>query len=77
MKQEYHFHKDCKYYPQCTEETITEGKHTFVRFTCPRINRTQKYYPGDIHTIKFSCGLFEPYQDNLLNMISEKEEGIK
>lgn len=73
----YHFHKDCKYYPQCTEEVITEGKHKFDRFTCPRINVTQKYYQGDLHTIKISCSGFEPYQDNLLNMMSENEKGGK
>lgn len=63
----YQFHKDCKYYPQCTETEFRVGKHNYIRFTCPMLERSQKYYPGDLHTIKWPCSKFEPYQDDLFS----------
>lgn len=66
----YHFHKDCKHYHRCTEEAIREGKHKYIRFTCPALRHPQKYYPSDIHTIKCGCEMFEPYQENLLELLS-------
>jgi predicted esterase YcpF (UPF0227 family) len=63
----YHFHRDCKYYSGCKEEAIKEGKHKYIKFTCPALERPQKYYTNDLHTIKFSCLKFEPYQKNLFD----------
>ena len=71
MKDNYHFHKDCKYFSQCTEEIMKEGKQRYVRFTCPAIApQTLKYYLGDVHTIKISCAKFEPYQNNISDFIA-------
>ena len=61
----YHFHKDCKYYPQCTETPVRDGRHECIRFYCPAMNENQMYYKNDLHTIKWECGRFEPYQENL------------
>ena len=58
----YHFHKDCMYYPQCTEELIKEGRQELIKFTCPMLKYPQRYYKGDLHTIKWECSKFEPYQ---------------
>ena len=66
MKDNYHFHKDCKYYPQCTEELVKEGKLERIKFTCPMLKYPVQYFKGDIHTIKWECGQFEPYQPNFL-----------
>lgn len=63
----YHFHKDCKYYPQCTEEIVKKGKQELIKFTCPALKYSQLYYKGDIHTIKWDCLKFEPYQPNFLD----------
>ena len=58
----YHFHKDCKYYSQCTEKLVKRGKQEFVEFRCPMNKYPVLYYKRDIHTIKWQCGAFEPYQ---------------
>lgn len=63
----YFFHKDCMYYKQCSEEVICEGKHKYVKFTCPMLKHSQKYYPDDIHKIKWECAKFEPSQINLFS----------
>ena len=63
----YHFHKDCKYYPKCTEEVIKNGKQELIKFTCPMLEYPQTYYKGDIHTIKWECHAYEPYQQTLFN----------
>ena len=52
MSGDWHFHKECKYYPQCTERVEKEGKHEYIRFSCPALKQTLKYYPSDVHTIK-------------------------
>ncbi len=75
MSDNYYFHKDCKYYPKCTEETIKEGKREYVRFNCPAFGRSLKYYPGDVHTIKISCSKFEPYQRSLMELIEGSGQG--
>ena len=69
MSGDWHFHKDCKYYPQCTERVEKEGKHEYIRFTCPALKQTLKYYPSDVHTIKISCSKFEPYQQDLMELL--------
>jgi hypothetical protein len=76
MNNAYHFHKDCKYYPQCTEEVIKDGKQKYVRFVCPALTQSLKYYPNDVHAIKISCSKFEPYQQSLVELIerSGKDE---
>lgn len=59
----YHFHRDCRYYGQCKEEMISEGKREYIKLVRPRLKKIQKYYPKDLHTIKWSCQLFEPKQN--------------
>ena len=61
----YHFHKDCKYYPQCTETPVKDGWHECIDFYCPALGEHQRYYKNDLHTIKWECGAFEPYQETL------------
>jgi len=61
----YHFHKECKYYPQCTEELVINGKQELIKFICPKLQHPQLYYKSDIHTIKWCCNQFEPYQQTL------------
>ena len=63
MSDNYHFHKDCKYYEQCKEETVFKGKRKYTQFICPRLRYPQLYYPKDLHTIKWDCALFEPKQE--------------
>lgn len=46
----YHFHRDCRYYGQCKEEMISEGKREYIKLVCPRLKKIQKYYPKDLHT---------------------------
>lgn len=60
----YHFHKDCKYYPECTEELIKNQGHEVIKFVCP-VGGVGYYYKGDLHTIKWECGAFEPYQEEI------------
>lgn len=60
----YHFHKDCKYYPECTETPVKQGRHECIRFECP-VGGRQLYYKNDLHTIKWECGAFVPYQEEL------------
>lgn len=62
----YHFHKDCKYFPECTEELIKDGQHEVIKFTCPVVG-TRQYYKGDLHTIKWECACFEPFQNSLFD----------
>lgn len=66
----YHFHKDCKYYSECTEVSFKEGKHKYIKFICPQLKHPQKYYPNDLHTIKYSCDSFEPYQESLFEQLN-------
>lgn len=70
----YHFHKDCKYYPECTEEPVKAGKHELILFRCPRgnDNRGSLYYKSDLHTIKDSCPVFEPMQTSLFDTQEER-----
>lgn len=60
----YHFHKDCKYFLECTEEVVRNQGHEVIKFTCPRVG-PRMYYKGDLHTIKWDCACFEPYQEEL------------
>lgn len=74
----YHFHRDCRYYEQCKEETVMEGKHKYIKFVCPRLKNPQKYYPKDLHTIKWICPHFEPkasdeQQNNILDILEVKK----
>ncbi|MCI8669239.1 MAG: hypothetical protein HFI34_06945 [Lachnospiraceae bacterium] len=74
----YHFHRDCRHYELCKEEAITEGKHKYIRFMCPQLGKTQKYYPKDLHTIQWSCPYFEPkagyeQQNNILDILEVKK----
>ena len=69
----YHFHKDCKYYPECTEEIVTKGKQKFIQFTCPKLKYPQLYYKGDLHSIKWQCFSFEPLQLSLDDVFPNKE----
>ena len=66
-KDNYHFHKDCAYYPESTERIVKEGKSKRIEFFCPAYNngRPTLYYLGDLHTIKWACPCFEPYQQTL------------
>lgn len=68
----YHFHKDCKHYGKCKEETVFKGKRKYIRFTCPCLKYPQLYYPNDLHTIKWECGLFEPKQEDLKEIIKQR-----
>ena len=68
----YHFHKDCKYYPQCTEETVQKGRQELIKFTCPMLKYPALYYKQDIHTIKWECLEFEPYQTSLEDFLEGK-----
>lgn len=68
----YHFHKDCKYYEQCKEETVFKGKRKYTKFICPRLKHPQLYYPKDLHTIKWDCPLFEPKQRDIKEVIKQK-----
>ena len=70
----YHFHKDCKYYPQCTEELVKNGKKELVKFTCPMLKYPITYYKNDIHKIKWDCGHFEPYQNEMFGGSSADEQ---
>lgn len=60
----YHFHKDCTYYPDCTEELTKNMGHDVIKFTCPK-GGVGYYYKGDLHTIKWECAYFQPYQQEL------------
>lgn len=60
----YHFHKDCKHFPECTEELTRNQGHEVIKFTCPAVG-TRMYYKNDLHTIKWECAMFEPYQEEL------------
>lgn len=66
----YHFHKDCAYYPQCTEEIVKNASGKAVKFTCP-MGGTANYYLGDLHTIKWECKHFKPYQQDLFAMLDK------
>lgn len=68
----YHFHKDCKYYEKCTEEIVMQGKQKRIKFTCPQLQYPQLYYINDLHTIKWECGLFEPKQKDLKEIIKQR-----
>lgn len=71
----YHFHKDCKYYPECTEEIVKNGKQELVKFTCPKSNgHSSLYYKSDIHSIMWQCPGFEPYQPTLEDIIKGSED---
>lgn len=72
IKDIYHFHKDCKYYPNCTEKLVKKGKSEYIEFTCPMLRYPVTYYKRDIHTIKWSCPEFEAYQPTLWER-SDKE----
>ena len=61
---DYHFHKDCKYFSECTEEIVKDGRHEVIKFTCP-VGGVGHYYKGDLHTIKWDLPCFEPYQESL------------
>ena len=65
-----HFHKDCRYYSDCTEEVVYEGKQKYIKFTCPMFKYPQSYYCNDLHTIKWECTKFEPYQNNFLDSLN-------
>ena len=52
----YHFERDCKYFPECTVETIKQGRHEIVKVTCP-VGGTGYYYKGDLHSIKVVNGV--------------------
>ena len=60
----YHFHKDCKYFPECTEELVKNQGHEVIKFSCPAVG-VRYYYKCDLHTIKWDCGAFEPLQMSL------------
>ena len=66
----YHFHKDCKYYPQCTETPVKYERHECIQFECPVAGKSL-YYKNDLHTIKWECTMFEPYQESLFKEESE------
>lgn len=57
----YHFHKDCKHFPECTEELTRNQGHEVIKFTCPA-GGVGYYYKGDLHSIKWDCGAYEPMQ---------------
>lgn len=67
----YHFHKDCKYYPQCTEELVKKGRQELIKFTCPMLKYSQTYYKSDLHSIKWECTKFEPYQITIEGLNNE------
>lgn len=71
----YHFHKDCKYYAQCKEEVVYQGKSKRIRFSCPKMKHSQLYVPGDLHTIKWECDEFEPYQETLELQLERSTHG--
>ena len=66
MSEYYHFHKDCKHFPQCTETSVKDGRHECIDFWCPVVGK-RRYYKNDLHTIKWECAQFEPYQETLWN----------
>ena len=70
-KDTYHFHKDCKYYPQCTEREVKKGKTELIEFTCPMLKYPETYYKNDIHKIKWQCFQFEPYQTRIEDVLEE------
>lgn len=65
MSKNYHFHKDCAYYPQCKEEVVKIGKQKRIRFTCPMMRYSQLYFLNDLHRVKWCCTEFRPYQTSL------------
>lgn len=60
----YYFHRDCKYFPECTEELAKNQGHEVIKFTCP-VGGVGYYYKGYLHAIKWECVAFEPYQEEL------------
>lgn len=64
----YHFHKDCKYFPECTEELTRNQGHEVIKFTCPA-GGVGYYYKGDLHSIKWECGAYEPMQMDIMDLL--------
>lgn len=64
----YHFHKDCKYFPECTEELTRNQGHEVIKFTCPA-GGVGYYYKGDLHSIKWECGAWEPMQMDIMDLL--------
>jgi ssDNA-binding Zn-finger/Zn-ribbon topoisomerase 1 len=60
----YHFHKDCKHFPECTEELTRNQGHEVIKFICPA-GGVVYYYKGDLHSIKWDCGAYEPSQTDI------------
>lgn len=73
LKDTYHFHKDCKFYPECKEQLVTRGSAELIEFTCPMLKHPQIYYKGDVHSIKWQCSAFEPAQLSLDDLMEDDE----
>lgn len=70
----YHFHKDCMYYPACTETIKYKGKVKYVKFKCPMLKYSQLYNARDIHGIKWECIKFKPRQVEIEEEFYEEEQ---
>ena len=71
----YHFHKDCKYYYECTQELIKKDGHELIKLVCPKGGVTW-YYKSDINAVKWDSPCFEPYQTNITDYIKGEEVRI-
>lgn len=73
----YHYHKDCKWWSECSTEVVKNGKRELVGFRCPEGTggKISLYYKGDLESIKYSCPCFEPHQVSFEDMEVQNEAG--
>lgn len=66
----YHFHKDCKWWAECSTELVKKGKREFIGFRCPKgtQGKISLFYKGDLEGIKYNSPCFEPHQISLTDL---------
>ena len=62
---ELHFHKDCKWWPECTIDLERLDGQYVIRFKCPvgTSEKGQIHDRGDLDKYQFECDHFEPCND--------------